>query len=66
MTTYYRIVHFNHDNDEKAKINFSDAFWGSYEYCLLIRKKVSKVSSIRLGHVASFQPLQSTTIQCAI
>ena len=25
--------------------------------------KVSKVSNIRLGHVASFQPLRSTTIQ---
>ena len=34
MTTYYCIVHFNHDNDENAKINFSDAFWGCCEYYL--------------------------------
>ena len=33
---------------------------------LLIWIKVSQVSSIRLGHVASFQPLKSTTIQYAM
>ena len=33
---------------------------------LLIWKKVSKVSNIRLGHVASFQPSRSATIQYAI
>ena len=33
---------------------------------LLIWIKVSKVSNIRLGYVASLQPLRSTTIQYAI
>ena len=43
-----------------ANINFGDAFWGSYEYCLLssdLDKSKYKVTNIRLGHVASFQLL---------
>ena len=37
-----------------ANINFGDAFWGSYKYCLLSSglEKVNQVSKIILVYVA--------------